>query len=244
MESLLRIQMLYRMKGLVKSLFKLMGFNLIRNKSSNTEFSRLYEKYIDFTMVPKETFIMNLELCNDFKERTINYVECGVWRGGMSSAIAEYLGQQVHVHLFDSFEGLPVAKPIDGEAALTWQADKDNPNYFDNCKANESYAINAMQLANHKNYTLHKGWFDQTLPKYEGGPISILRLDGDWYDSIFVCFEYLYPHVVEGGIIILDDYYVWDGCSKATHDYLSKIKSSSKIRQFRNSSIAFIKKTI
>jgi hypothetical protein len=44
-----------------------------------------------------------------------------------------------------------------------------------------------------------------------------------------ICLEYLFPKVIKGGLIILDDYHVWDGCSKALHDYLSKYKCSERI---------------
>ena len=50
----------------------------------------------------------------------------------------------------------------------------------------------------------------------------MLRLDGDWYDSTMQCLEALVPLVAEGGTIIIDDYYAWDGCARAVHDYLSR----------------------
>lgn len=71
--------------------------------------------------------------------------------------------------------------------------------------------------------------------------ISILRLDGDWYNSTMQCLSSLFPMVKEGGIIIVDDYFVWDGCSRAVHDYLSKNSSVEKIQTFNNK-ICFIKK--
>ena len=74
-----------------------------------------------------------------------------------------------------------------------------------------------------------KGWFSDTVPHHPNQPIALLRLDGDWYDSTMVCLQNLYPKVVTGGIIIIDDYYSWDGCSKAVHDYLSSIQSVSRI---------------
>jgi hypothetical protein len=52
--------------------------------------------------------------------------------------------------------------------------------------------------------------------------IALLRLDGDWYHSTAVCLEHLVPIVPEGGVVILDDYYVFDGCARATHDFLSR----------------------
>jgi hypothetical protein len=46
-----------------------------------------------------------------------------------------------------------------------------------------------------------------------------LRLDGDWYDSTKVCLEGLYPKLVSGGMILLDDYFAWKGCRDATEEY-------------------------
>jgi len=191
--------------------------------------SSVYNKYSHFTMIPKNLYIDNLLLCRKVKDEPGDVVECGVWRGGMIAGIAEMLGNSKNYYLFDSFEGLPIAKDIDGINAINWQNDTQNPNYYDNCKAEIDFAHKAMQLSNVK-YECVKGWFDQTVPNYDSiKVISILRLDGDWYDSTMICLIHLFPKVVKGGIIIIDDYYAWDGCSKAVHDYLSKTQSRSRI---------------
>lgn len=49
--------------------------------------------------------------------------------------------------------------------------------------------------------------------------ISILRLDTDFYESTKVELEILYPRLVNGGILIIDDYGSWKGCRKAVDDY-------------------------
>jgi O-methyltransferase len=68
------------------------------------------------------------------------------------------------------------------------------------------------------------------LPHFKSSnEIALLRLDGDWYESTMDCLKYLFPKVVQKGIIIIDDYFTWEGCSKAVHDYLSSIKSTSRI---------------
>ncbi len=132
-------------------------------------------------------------------------------------------------YLYYSFEGLPEAKEIVGVDAVKWQKDTSGSSYFDNCKAEMSFADEAMQISK-SNYQLIKGWFNETLVQtVPDEPIAILRLDADWYDSTLICFEYLYPKVAKGGLILIDDYNLWDGCSKAIHDYLSKIGSSSRI---------------
>jgi hypothetical protein len=49
--------------------------------------------------------------------------------------------------------------------------------------------------------------------------ISLLRLDTDWYASTKVELEMLYPRVVSGGVIIIDDYGHWEGARRAVDEY-------------------------
>jgi hypothetical protein len=149
----------------------------------------------------------------------------------MSAGIASVLGPQRTYYLLDSFEGLPPAQPIDGASALAWQNSPNQPDYYDNCSAGEDYARRAMIAAGAQAFHLVKGWFNDTIPGFRPPePIAILRLDGDWYESTMVCLTHLYDRVAPGGVIILDDYYSWDGCSKATHDFLSQSSAVERIR--------------
>ena len=197
------------------------------------KYKDLYNKYKDYTMIDEKTFIGNLKLAEHFsKHNTGCVVECGVWRGGMSAAMAEIYENNKKYYLFDSFEGLPEAQEIDGKAAINWQSDKEGPIYFDNCTAEMNFAEKAMKLSSVTNFKLIKGWFSETLPKFECEEnIAVLRLDGDWYDSTMDCLNNLYDKVSVGGVIIIDDYYAWDGCTRAVHDYLSMNKLTVKIRQ-------------
>ena len=89
--------------------------------------------------------------------------------------------------------------------------------------------------------TLVPGWFSETLPGFappEG--IAVLRLDADWYESTKQCLDALYAQVVPGGVILIDDYYTWEGCTKAVHDYLSEAKLSDRIRQSRIGGVCYI----
>lgn len=47
----------------------------------------------------------------------------------------------------------------------------------------------------------------------------MLRLDGDWYASTKICLEYLYNKVEIGGVVIIDDYYTYEGCRKAVNEF-------------------------
>ena len=194
-------------------------------------------------MVPRAVFIQNLSLIAHHKKISGSVVECGVWRGGMIAAIAQAFGKDRNYVLFDSFEGLPQAKAIDGKLAIEWQQDTTSLIYFDNCTAEIKWAQEAMQKSGATNVSINRGWFTNTLPNYSATePIAVLRLDGDWYDSTMDCLVHLYPKVASGGIIVIDDYYIWDGCSKAVHDYLSQNESSARIKQFRNGYIHYIVK--
>jgi len=165
----------------------------------------------------------------------------------MIAGIASLFNDDRDYFLYDSFEGFPPAEDIDIEAgsgrpAKDWQAHQHLPGSKNNCKADISFARQAMALSGAKHVYLNKGWFNETLPKYPGKPIAILRLDADWYQSTMDILTYLYPHVVKGGVIIIDDDYYWQGCALAVHDFLSANKLAEQIRQFRASYAYMIKR--
>ena len=68
---------------------------------------------------------------------------------------------------------------------------------------------------------LIKGPVEKTLPKEENLPnkISLLRLDTDWYESSKMELEILYPKLVKGGILMIDDYGHWEGVKKSVDEY-------------------------
>ena len=119
--------------------------------------------------------------------------------------------------------------------------EQEGPNYFDNCAASEHFAERAMKLAGSEKLHLIKGWFAETLVRSTPGqPIAFLHLDADWYDSTMTCLQQLFDHVTVGGLVVLDDYHVWDGCSRAVHDFLSRRSARERIRSLGN--LCFLRK--
>ncbi|RZK56848.1 MAG: hypothetical protein EOO87_04435 [Pedobacter sp.] len=222
------------MKNSIISLFS-KTLNFLRTKESkhpiiNDIFESTYIKYSGYTMIPKDIYIDNLKLCIQFNNIDGDVYECGVWKGGMIAGLATILKDTRTYYLLDSFEGLPEVKDIDGTNAKKWQLNTKGEFYHDNCRAKMEFAKELMKSTK-VNFHLIKGWFNITLPTLKvKKPIAILRLDGDWYDSTIDCLKYLYPKVAKDGLIIIDDYFAWDGCSRAVHDYLSSIKSLSRLR--------------
>ncbi|MGE0772989.1 MAG: TylF/MycF/NovP-related O-methyltransferase [Cyclobacteriaceae bacterium] len=225
---------------IVKRLYKKLRESAARRLSPvRSQADDLYNKYRDFTMIPQEKYADNLLLANQFRDVRGCLVECGVWRGGMIAGLSEMLPGR-RVYLFDSFEGLPPAKEIDGIDAVAWQADKNSSTYYDNCRAEIQFAEMAVRKAG-ADAKIIKGWFNETLAKSDVTSIAVLRIDSDWYESTMECLVNFFPKVVTGGLIIIDDYYVWDGCSRAVHDYLSQHSLISRVRCTAKS-VAYISK--
>jgi O-methyltransferase len=179
-------------------------------------------------------YIDNLFLAGKIAHVPGCVVECGTWRGGMIAGIAAVLGARRKYYLFDSFEGLPPAKEeVDGEAAIKWQADPSGPTYHNNCTAAEEDARDAMSRSGAADYVVVKGWFDQTLPQANlAEPIALLRMDADWYESTKCILDNLASRVAPGGMIVVDDYYTWEGCTQAVNEFAAAHKL--KIRQSTN----------
>ena len=203
---------------------------------------KIYSRFRNFTMIPQQTYIKNLELASEIKNISGCVVECGVWRGGMIAGISQVIGKNRNYYLFDSFQGLPPAKEIDGQAALSWQKNVESPNYHKNCTASENEAIEAMKKAKVPSFYTRAGWFNKTLPDFRfPEPIGYLRLDADWYESTMICLEELFFKVSPRGLIVIDDYFTWDGCSRAVHDFLSKHSLRERIKSFGD--ICYIEKS-
>lgn len=168
------------------------------------------------------------------------FVECGTWRGGASGLMAlanlARSEQRRHLHLFDSFEGLPEPRADkDGIEAIEW-AQKHGAGTEGRLVAIKgtytsvgSLDVNRQLLEQKVGYPneflhYHKGWFENTVPCDAPalGAIAILRLDGDWYESTRVCLANMYDLVVPGGFIIMDDYNAVEGCRRATDEFITE----------------------
>ena len=198
-----------------------------------------------FTMVPNPSLVDLARQVRVVLEQEIPgaFVECGAWRGGAAFLMAEVLrqsGKDRKVWLFDSFEGIPPPQEIDGPAAREWAENKKGQWYFDNLRAPiDGVRRTASELGLGDYTELVAGWFDKTLPanRERIGPIAILRIDADWHASVKCCLDTLYDQVVDGGFIIFDDYYTWEGCSTAVHEFLGERHLSHRIESIGDANL-------
>jgi O-methyltransferase len=63
------------------------------------------------------------------------------------------------------------------------------------------------------------GWFRDTLPTLRDERWSVVRLDGDLYESTIIGLEELYPRLAPGGFLIVDDWGAMTQCRQAAEDY-------------------------
>jgi hypothetical protein len=74
--------------------------------------------------------------------------------------------------------------------------------------------------AHHSHVHVVEGWYNETLPPKGLKQVSFLRLDGDMYTSTRDALVALYPLVVPGAIIYVDDYGSFGGCALAVDEFL------------------------
>lgn len=166
------------------------------------------------------------DLAVEIEENGIDgaFVECGTWKGGCAaimSAVAHRYGGRRTTWYFDSYEGMP---PPTAEDGTTEETDHMLGDYLRASVADvEELVFGKLKLPRERNIIV-KGWFEDTLSvrKNEVGPIAILRLDADWYEPTKLILNELYDQVVSGGYVIFDDYGRWQGCKKATDDFIAE----------------------
>ena len=202
---------------------------------------RLHSKYREQTMIPSRTYAENLALLSVVLRnpalQTGAIAECGTWRGGMAAAMMEVGGPDRDYHFFDSFAGLPPAGPHDEPRSQASQP-------HDNCRASLDEFRQTLAKTGRvtERIQVHQGLFQQTLPTFVCPPIAALRLDADWYESTMICLETFWDFVLPGGLILIDDYSAWQGCSRAVHAFLAKRDAKERLRQGPLARVTYILK--
>jgi len=223
--------------------------------STKPQFSLIYQVVSPYTMVPFDVLASLYDQVTYLAQNNIPgvFVECGVWKGGsmgvVAAAILDSKQPQRTLHLFDSFDDICEPDPtVDGPRAL-----KDvkslagvNPEKLTG-KLSPVKGIyqqfgghgtveSCRDLLIHKLHydaskvVFHPGWFQETLPNQSDQieEIALLRLDSDWFESTRICLDYLYSKVVQGGIVVIDDYGAYEGCRTAVDRFLQ----SSGIKKY------------
>lgn len=235
------------MRNLIKNVFRKYGYEIRRigaNPYFDTDnFKDIYNITSPYSMVPWTGHFDAHWVTKYAAERfgRLSIVETGVYRGGTSATMAlTAMAAKIdfHSYLYDTFEGMPETDneinfvDIGGGrhlSALDVKQDVLNRRGDEGWNEGpidlvEEFLTNGCGLAR-ENFTLVKGMVEDTLPlKSPIGPIHILRLDTDFYESILHCLKNLYEKVTPGGVVIIDDYGAWQGAREAVDEFIGNLK--------------------
>lgn len=170
-------------------------------------------------------------------------IETGVWRGGavifMRAVLKAHGITDRVVWVADSFEGLP--KP-DVDKYIHDRGDSHHLQTMLNVSLEDvKYNFKKYDLLDDQ-VKFIKGWFKDTLPDAPIEKLSVLRLDGDMYESTMDTLASLYPKLSNGGYIIIDDWNVIKACKAAVEDYRARNKIRDEIISIDQTGV-FWKKT-
>lgn len=197
------------MKNLLKLIFKYFGYKLMPYGTLplDTRAMRNYPHY--------------WELFKRIQDLPGDVVECGVGKGRTFLYLvnlARREGKKRNVWGFDSFEGFPEPSLLDTSSRNPKKGDWNETSVDDIKEILKSAAVMG------DNVHLIKGFFPRNFNQYSKEPIAFLHLDVDLYQSYKDCLEYFAPFVVEGGIILFDEYKSskWPGATRAIDEFVTK----------------------
>jgi len=172
-----------------------------------------------------------------------DFVELGTWRGGtciFAKAIFNVMGETSRkVHLFDAFEKIQSYDTTQG-------------NFVDFLAATQDSVSHNFQKFGvlDDNVEFHKGLFKNTVPAFVAAnpnlQLSVLRIDGNFYDSYQDALYYLFPLVPVGGYVIFDDVFVNNGDEAIMQCWLDFKKDNSVPEELTriDDVSAYFKKTV
>lgn len=167
---------------------------------------------------------------------TGDFVECGVWKGGSMMAAAKALlalkSTERELHLFDTYAGMTAPSAKDGTRFDTESPDqtfvqlKNSDGTCQWCYSSLEETKRNMLSVGYPEAKIHfiKGRVEETIPEHAPAKIALLRLDTDFYESSKHEMIHLFPRLVSGGVLLLDDYGHWEGQRAAIDEYLAEQK--------------------
>lgn len=201
--------------------------SLVIRGLGDAEFQEILVQVRPYSMLSEERLLALFEAARRacLEDHPGHFVECGVAAGGSSSLLSWVVKRHSRrprkVYSFDTFEGMPPPTSEDHHEGLAADATGWGTS---TCAAPAESLLGVCRILGTLDIVVPvKGLFQDTLPihREDIGPIALLHMDGDWYDSTMDILRNLYDSVVPGGYVQIDDYGHWAGCRKAFHEFES-----------------------
>lgn len=217
---------------------------IVKSKKKGVALSKLSDserKLISTIRAKKLTYLSEKKLaslvstCASIEEACLPgiFVEAGCALGGSSILIASLKSVGRPLFVYDVFEMIPpptmedtqdvhdryrtiVEGGSEGIGGDKYYGYIDN--LFEVVQSNfKSFGIDCKE----RSVSLVKGMVQETMKIDQ--PVAFAHVDVDWYEPVMTCLTRVFPNLVVGGSIILDDYHSWGGCRKATDEFLREV---------------------
>lgn len=161
------------------------------------------------------------------------FLEAGCALGGSAILIASKKSHQRPLRIYDVFGMIPPPTEEDTEDVHTryktiveGKSKGINGNkyygYEDNLYEIVKSNLNVFGIeCEDQSVFLIKGLVQDTMKVDQS--VAFAHIDVDWYEPVMTCLKRIFPKLIIGGSIILDDYNDWGGCRKATDEYLREV---------------------
>lgn len=199
---------------------------------TDPEFFALYEQVKPYTMTSIERLYAMHKAVEHMARARLQgaIVECGVWRGGsmmMAALTLLALGKtDRNLFLFDTFAGHPRPDPERDckEHYEFWLQRRRTDQSSSWAEATLEEVRNNLASTGYPldKITFVQGIVQETIPANAPAAIALLRLDTDWYDSTAHELHHLYPRLVPGGVLIVDDYGEMQGQKQAVDEFCAQ----------------------
>jgi len=162
--------------------------------------------------------------------------ECGCFKGLSSYLMCDYLRRRnpnyrgSRYHIFDSFEGLSAPTLAD-----------DIPEEFERARRIKAMCVQGAfaasldqvrrNLADFPDIAFHPGWIPLTFQELPERQYRFVHVDVDLYDPTLESFEYFYPRLAAGGVLVSDDY-GWPGARKAIDEFCAEFNAKLAVTDY------------
>lgn len=179
------------------------------------EESRINTSYVDFEVRARETFLQDYATIIYNNQISGCVAEAGVFQGEFAKIINESFPDK-KLYLFDTFEGFDERDVVYEEKNKFSDAVKGHLNL-----TSEKLVLNKMKFP--ERCIIKRGYFPESAEGIKE-QFCFVNLDMDLYKPTLEGLRFFYPLMVQGGIIIIHDYFSqgYEGINAAVKEFIEE----------------------
>lgn len=178
------------------------------------DFLDLFEKVNNYTLVDIYRCFELFQIAQKMKNVSGAILEVGVWKGGTAFLLAKANESKSTIYLCDTFEGVVKA----GENDSIYKGGEHSDTSLEEVKS--LLVENGIT-----NFEILKGIFpEETSAQIKEEQFKICHIDVDVYQSAKDIFEWVWPKLILGGVVVFDDYgfAACEGITQLVNEILEK----------------------